>query len=108
MRTLALKALQFENDAARLQSAEQYALAGQEWQKVLKRTSDTPAEDETRFRIAAAYYKAWHIDPSHARSVIALEAISSFVLRAPSGTERDQATMWLGQLRWDDPNSASH
>jgi len=108
VRTLALKALQFENDAARLQSAEQYALAGQEWQKVLKRTSDTPAEDETRFRIAAAYYKAWHIDPSHARSVIALEAISSFVLRAPSGTERDQATMWLGQLRWDDPNSASH
>jgi hypothetical protein len=102
VRVLALKALQFENDAARSQSAEKYKLAGEEWQKVLKRTVDTPAEEETRFRVAAAYYRAWQLDPTHPRSMIALEAISSFVLRAPAGPERDQATMWLGHLRWGD------
>jgi hypothetical protein len=108
VRVLALKALQFENDAARSGSAEQYKLAGEEWQKVLKRTADTPAENETRFRVAAAYYRAWQIDPSHPRSVIALEAISSFVLRAPAGPERDQATMWLGHLRWGDTKAGDH
>lgn len=107
-RSLALKALQFENDAARSQSAEQYKLAAEEWQKVLKHTQEGPAEGETRFRIAAAYYRAWQLDPSHARSVIALEAISSFVLRAPAGPERDQATMWLGHLRWGDTKSSDH
>jgi hypothetical protein len=102
VRVLTVKALQFENDAARSQSAEKYKLAGEEWQKVLKRTQDTSAEGETRFRIAAAYYRAWQLEPTHSRSVIALEAISSFVLRAPSGPERDQAVTWLGQLRWGD------
>ena len=108
VRALTIKALQFENDAARLQSAEQFKLAGEEWQKVLKRTIDTPAENETRFRVAAAYYRAWQLDPTHGRSVIALEAISSFVLRSPAGPERDQATMWLGQLRWGDSNNPDH
>ena len=108
VRVLAVKALQFENDAARSQSAEQYKLTGEEWQKVLKRTVDTPAESETRFRIAAAYYRAWQLDPSHARSVIALEAISSFVLRASAGPERDQATMWLGHLRWSETKGGDH
>lgn len=106
VRVLTVKALQFENDAARSQSAEQYKLAGEEWQKVLKRTQDGPAESETRFRIAAAYYRAWQLEPTHGRSVIALEAISSFVLRAPAGPERDQATMWLGHLRWGDSKSS--
>jgi hypothetical protein len=108
VRVVVLKALQFENDAARAQSAEQYKLTAEEWQRVLKRTQDGPAEGETRFRIAAAYYHAWQLDPTHARSVIALEAISSFVLRAPSGPERDQATMWLGHLKWGDTKAADH
>ena len=108
VRVLALKALQFENDAARAQSAERYKLAAEEWQKVLKRTVGTPAEGETRFRIAAAYYRAWQLDPSHPRSMIALEAISSFVLRASEGPERDQATMWLGHLRWGDGKGGDH
>ncbi|MGH7740466.1 MAG: carboxypeptidase regulatory-like domain-containing protein [Candidatus Eiseniibacteriota bacterium] len=106
VRVLTVKALQFESDAARSQSAEQYKLAGEEWQKVLKRTQDTPAENETRFRIAAAYYRAWQLEPTRSRSVIALEAISSFVLRAPAGQERDQATMWLGHLRWGDSKTS--
>jgi hypothetical protein len=108
VRVVVLKALQFENDAARAQSAEQYKLTAEEWQRVLKHTQDGPAESETRFRIAAAYYHAWQLDPTHGRSVIALEAISSFVLRAPSGPERDQATMWLGHLKWGDTKAADH
>jgi hypothetical protein len=102
VRSMTLKAFQVENDAARAQSADQFRLAAEEWQKVLRHTADTAAENETRFRIAGDYYRAWQIDPSHPRSMIALEAITSFMLRAPTGPERDQASMWLGQLRWGD------
>ena len=89
-----------EIDAARRKSANQYEAAAREWQQALQLTGDAAAANELRFRIAAARHNAWQLDPTRERMIDAMSAASSFLLRAPPGTEREQAAGWLQGLRW--------
>jgi hypothetical protein len=89
-----------EADAARAKSANQYEAAALEWERALKLTGDAPAANELRYRIAAARHTSWQLDPTRERMIAAMSSASTFLLRAPRGSERDQAEGWFQQLRW--------
>ena len=93
------EAQRISNDAANDGSASHFEAAAEAWERVLPLVRGKPAEHDIRFHMAEQRYLAWEANPSHARSLRAHSALSSYVLRAPAGAQRDQATRWLGNLK---------
>ena len=88
-----------EADAAVRRSAAHYDMAAGAWQRTLRRLADGPLEIETRRHLAEARFRAWEIGPNSRRALAAVEALASYVGRAPAGPERDQAARWLNEVR---------
>jgi hypothetical protein len=85
-------------DAAKGGSASHYETAAEAWERVLPLVRGKPAEDDVRFHIAEQRYLAWEAHPSHSRSLAAHTALTTYVLHAPAGAQRDKATRWLGAI----------
>jgi Carboxypeptidase regulatory-like domain len=93
------QAMRLTMEAGRARSAPRYEAAAAEWQRVRDRTPEGAANLEARFRIAEARYQAWALVPTPKRVTAADEALTSYLVRAPLGTRRDTATVWLGRVK---------
>jgi hypothetical protein len=99
-RAMTQHAARLESQAAGAKSANGYEAAAVEWERALRVAPEGAAATELRFRVADARNRAWQLDPTHERAIAALASTSSYLLRAPAGPQRDQATHWLDSLRW--------
>ncbi len=99
LRRMVREAQRLDADAAARRSAAHFDMAAGAWQRALRRLVDGPLEIETRRHLAEARYRAWEIGPNSRRALAAVEALTSYVGRAPAGPERDQAAVRLNQLR---------
>lgn len=99
LRAAARRAQALSAFAARVNSAAGYDAAALEWERLLRRLEGGPAELEARFRLAEARFHAWQLNPGGKRMTQAVDALTAFVVRAPTGPQRDQAARWLDQVK---------
>ena len=88
-----------EASARSRRSASLYDAAAAGWARSLRRLEGGPLELETRWHLAETRYLAWEAGPSDRRAAAAVEALTAYVVRAPAGPQRDQATRWLDQVK---------
>lgn len=98
-RALALKAEQQSRRAAQGHSAAQFDVAAADWERALARSGGGVGETEARRRLAEARYLAWGLEATPARARAAVEALTSFIARAPAGAARDSAARWLDRVK---------
>lgn len=84
--------------AARSGDARQYEAAAIQWERLLASVRGSGLEVTARGRIAEMRYHAWQASPDQKRAQAAREALTAFLVRAPSGPERNRATLWLDQV----------
>lgn len=84
--------------AARERSAGAWDAAATDWARVLARVAGVGSADEARYRVAEARFRAWEAAPDARRARLAEETLTSFLVRAPLGAKRDQASRWAQQL----------
>ncbi len=99
LRLIAREAQRRAAGAARSRSASEYDAAASQWERLTRWITGRPMELEARHAAALARYHAWELSPNRRRATAAVEALTAYVLRAPSGPERDQATHWLDRVR---------
>ncbi|HEY2956103.1 MAG TPA: carboxypeptidase regulatory-like domain-containing protein [Candidatus Eisenbacteria bacterium] len=85
--------------AVRSKSAPRFEAAAADWERVRARAKDGPFEVAARYRIAEARFRAWELEPTANRAFAATDALTSFLVRAPIGVERDRAAVWLDRVR---------
>ena len=95
----ARKAQALANRAAGLKSAALFDEAAEAWSRTLVQTKNTRAELEARSRLADARYRGWEIAPTASRKTAAIEALLSYLVRAPAGPARDLAARRLDRIR---------
>jgi hypothetical protein len=84
--------------AARSGDARQHEAAAAEWARLLRFAVGPAGENEIRARMADERFLAWQAAPTYDRKVAAREALTHYLVRAPLGTERDQAIRRLDQV----------
>jgi hypothetical protein len=99
LQPVASRAVRLTLAAERAKSAPQYETAAAEWEKVRVRATDQTSELEARYRIAESRYRAWELAPNPKRAAAANEALTSYLVRAPLGPQRDRASAWLGKVK---------
>ena len=99
VRRVVREAQRIEADASALRSAAHFDMAARAWERALRRLAEGPLEIETRRHLAEARYRAWEIGPNSRRALVAVEALTAYVGRAPAGPERDEAARWLQRVR---------
>jgi hypothetical protein len=99
LRFLADRAASLRAIAERTQSAPRVDGAAAAWERLLDRVKGQPAEVETRYRIAAARYRAWELAPNQRRAQAATEALTSYLVRAPAGERRNRVAVWLDKVK---------
>jgi hypothetical protein len=98
-RTVVERARRCSERAAAHHSAFQFDLAADEWERVLARAGDGLPALEARYRAAESRYLAWRFDPTRQRARMGLDALTSFLGRAPQGAARDSAAGWADRLK---------
>jgi hypothetical protein len=99
LRPAVREAQRLEADATARRSAAHFDFAAGAWVRVLARVMNGPLEIETRRHVAETRFRAWEIGPNSRRARAAMEALTSYLTRAPAGPERDQAVRWLDRVR---------
>ncbi|MEO5618075.1 MAG: carboxypeptidase regulatory-like domain-containing protein [Candidatus Eisenbacteria bacterium] len=76
-----------------------YEAAALAWERLLPGVNGAAAEVEIRARIAECRFSAWQRSRDGRRAGRAVEALTSYIGRAPAGDRRDLAARWIDQLR---------
>jgi hypothetical protein len=98
-RSIARNAQRLTVVAGRLNAASGFDAAAAEWTRLLGHVLGGPLEGETRWQIASARVRAWQLGASQGRATRALDATNAFLVNAPPGPQRAQATRWVDQLK---------
>lgn len=98
-RSIARNALRLTEIAERLQAASGYDAAAGEWTRLVRHVEGGPLEEETRWQLAVARFRAWQEGSTTRRRTLAVEALRAYIASAPAGTRRDQASTWLQTMR---------
>jgi hypothetical protein len=91
-----------ESEGAKARAARSPALyeaAAAQWQRALPLAIGTSQERVVRYHLAETRYLAWQTSPSPKRASAAAEALTSYLVRAPMGAQRDSAARWLDRLK---------
>jgi len=99
LRFLAERAASLRALAERTGSAPRADGAAAAWERLLPLVTGGPAEVETRYRIAAARFRAWELAPTGRRAQAATEALTAFLVRAPAGEQRNKVAGWLDRVK---------
>ena len=99
LRSVVRAAQQLGASASGRRSAALFDAAAGGWERALRRLDGGPLELETRHHLAEARYRAWEAGPNARRASAAVEALTAYVVRAPAGAGREQATRWLDRVK---------
>jgi hypothetical protein len=99
----AWKAQRLYTIADNMKSASRADAAAEEWERIRPRVTGGPLEVEVRYHIAEARFRAWELGPNHGRAEAATEALTAYLVRAPSGPLRRRAAVWLDNVKLTGP-----
>jgi hypothetical protein len=97
-RPLVAEAHRLSGIAATRSTATAFDSAAAAWERAIDRIPAGPAQIAARARLAEARYRAWSAGRTPQRRSAAIQALESYVERAPAGPERDQAARWLEEI----------